>query len=137
MNRGKIIIDGVRGAKLIICGELPEKHEFDTLYFLRDYCHKVVETVPASKSQGSRTPDIKIDGLFWEMKSPRGTGKYTIEHCLKAASKQCENVILDLRRMNGSYRRYLPKVEREFKGNYRLKRLLVITKAQKTIEFKK
>jgi len=130
-KRGSIVIQVSKDANF------PLPHEWNTLHLLQKYAKTAIEFIAPARSQGVRTPDIKMDNLHWEIKSPKGTGKYTMEHCIKAASKQCENVILDIRRMQGSYRHHLPKIQREFKGNYRLKRMKIITKAQKIIDLNK
>lgn len=44
------------------------------------------------------TPDIEVKGTRWEIKSPLGNGKKTIDNNLRAAAKQSTNVILDLSR---------------------------------------
>lgn len=86
---------------------------------------------------GRKTPDIKMNGLEWEIKNPKGKGKYVISRNIYAASKQSSNIVLDLRRMPGSYKHYLSEIEREFNNNPRAKRLLLITKAQMILEFTK
>jgi len=48
--------------------------------------------------QLDKTPDIEIDGMRWEIKSPKGDGKKTIENNFRAARKQSLNV-MDLRRI--------------------------------------
>ncbi len=49
----------------------------------------------------TKTPDIEFMGKMWEIKSPRGKDRRTIENCLRAAAKQSCHVILDLRFMFG------------------------------------
>ena len=115
----------------------PVQHELKTLLFLQNYYQTKIEYLDPSPHQGDKTPDIIMFSLPWEIKSPHGKGKHTLEHCIKAASRQCENIIIDLRRMTGSYRQYIGKIQREFVHNRRLKRLKVITKAQKVLDFTK
>ena len=47
-----------------------------------------------------RTPDILVISTRekWEIKSPIGDGKYTIQHNLYCAMGQSKNIILDLTR---------------------------------------
>ena len=44
-------------------------------------------------------PDIVMQGVAWEMKSPEGSGKYTIKKAVQNASHQSQNIIIDLRRL--------------------------------------
>ena len=69
---GKLIIPSVHGFR-------PESHEIATALKLATAGHQVEFLVP-SNLPGVRTPDLLIDGLEWEMKSPRGAGKHTISH---------------------------------------------------------
>ena len=102
-----------------------------------DISKRILRFLQPANRKDRKTPDIQIGDQKWEIKCPRGRGKNTIEHCVKAAAKQAENVILDVRYMEGSYRRYLGKIEAEFRGNRRLKRLKIITKAQTVIDITK
>jgi hypothetical protein len=43
--------------------------------------------VPVDKDY-TKTPDIKMDGLLWEIKSPKGDSKYTLQRAFKEALKQ-------------------------------------------------
>ena len=104
---------------------------------LRRYIKEDITFLQPANRKDRKTPDIQIGDQKWEIKCPRGRGKNTIEHCVKAAARQAENVILDVRYMEGSYRRYLGKIEAEFRGNRRLKRLKIITKAQTVIDITK
>ena len=42
------------------------------------------------------TPDIIYDNRRWEIKSPEGGSKYTVENNIRRALLQSENIILDL-----------------------------------------
>ncbi|MBQ7515010.1 MAG: hypothetical protein IJS96_01900 [Schwartzia sp.] len=44
------------------------------------------------------TPDISIDGVLWEIKSPTGNSRHTMKHTLQKAAHQSNHVIVDLRR---------------------------------------
>ncbi len=39
-----------------------------------------------------RTPDLNIGGVLWEIKSPLGSGKKTMENNLRSARKQSVNI---------------------------------------------
>ena len=96
-----------------------------------------VELIPKSEKKGIRTPDIIMDGLKWEMKSPKGEGKYLMQNTIQKAVKQSKNVIVDLRRVKRSQERCLKELEKEFDNSRSLRRLKVITKSRKILDIEK
>jgi hypothetical protein len=52
------------------------------------------------RRSSSKTPDLYVlkTDIRWELKSPTGGGKHTVQNNLREASKQSENIILDLTR---------------------------------------
>lgn len=134
-KRGKIIIRGRNHD--IILHEWRDKIEMRTIYILWGYTKTDIEVLSPENIKGFKTPDITMNGLQWEIKNPKGKGKYVISRNIYTASKQSSNIVLDLRRMQGSYRHYMSEIEREFKTCPGAKRLLVITKAQTIIELEK
>lgn len=115
---------------------LPDGVELRTIYALLDWpkLKSNIEVLPVSRYPGYKSADIEMNGLPWEIKNPKGNGKYVVSRNMKTASKQSENIILDMRRMGGSYKEYLPEIKREFTANPRLRRMLIITKAQTIID---
>jgi len=128
---GNIVILGGRA--------VVDRAELRTIYTLQSWpgLQSDIELLPTRRDKGYKTPDIRMNGLEWEIKNPKGKGKYVISRNLYHASKQSANIILDLRRMPGSYKHYLSEIQREFMNNPRAKRLLVITKAQAILDFVK
>lgn len=124
MSTGKIKPNGV----------LLKSHEMATVVFLTELGLDV-ELIPKSNRYGIHTPDIIMCGLEWEMKSPKGKGKYLIQNTLHKATHQSENVIIDLRRIKINQRRCLSEIEKCFYSSYTLKRIKVITKSKKIIDF--
>jgi Contact-dependent growth inhibition CdiA C-terminal domain len=43
-------------------------------------------------------PDISINGIQWELKSPVGVGGNNIQKNMREASAQSKNIVIDLRR---------------------------------------
>lgn len=142
--------------KFISNGVIIEKHEMDTVEFLLYYC-KVLEVVVPPNIKGVRSPDIKLDGvvresdgcnknpkrlikldgIIWEMKSPVGHSKRTIERILKSAIRQSNNIVLDLRRIKLPTDACNYSVRREFQHNKSLKNLVVITKESELLDLYK
>jgi hypothetical protein len=85
------------GKTIIPYGVFPEPHELETARFFNKLGKNVEFLVP-SYIKGSKTPDVKMDNILWEIKSPKGDSKYTFQHAFKEALRQSYNVIFDLRR---------------------------------------
>jgi hypothetical protein len=125
-KKGKITPNGV----------VLQTHENRTVVFLTEQGYDV-ELLPPKQSKGAKTPDIRMNGIEWEMKSPKGKGKYLIQNTLHRALRQSPNIILDIRRLKMKQAESLPKIEKEFQLSKGIKCLIVITKGQKIIDFYK
>jgi uncharacterized NAD-dependent epimerase/dehydratase family protein len=123
-----------KGKKIIPSGVIPEKHELRTADFFTD---RGVDVEFIKSSSARKMPDIKMDGLKWEMKSPIGKGRENLEHAFKAAVKQSVNIIIDLRRSKIHEKKALAKLKREFELSKRAKQLIVINKRDKRLDFSK
>lgn len=125
-SKGKIIPNGV----------ILKTHENATVVFLTEQGFDV-ELIPKSNQQGVHTPDIIVNGIKWEIKSPKGGGSSLMKNTIQKALKQSCFVIIDLRRTKRHQEKCLRELERQFSNSKSIKKLLVITKANKTIEFSK
>jgi len=118
-------------------GAEPEPHEIQTALFLRKTGKRVTFLAPKNQP-GIKTPDIMMDELQWEMKSPVSAGARSIEHAFRSAIKQSENVLFDLRRSRASDQANLTKIKRQItliRGK-ELRRVLVITKEEGLLDLK-
>ena len=113
----------------------PEKHELNTAKFFSEMGKNIVFIRPSNIPSVYR-PDILMDGIEWEIKSPQGKGARTIEKIYKKASEQSANIIFDLRRCGLSDAVAIRQLEREFNDKHS-KRLLIITKTNELIKFSK
>ena len=86
MRKGKIIPNGV----------VLQMHENATIVFFTEL-GRDIELIAPSQIKGARTPDIRMNGLEWEMKSPIGTSSNTIKRSFKSALRRSKNIIFDLR----------------------------------------
>ena len=125
-HKGKITPNGV----------VLERHENATVVFLTEQGLDV-ELIPKSNVQGKHTPDLLMGGLRWEMKSPKGEGNQLMENTIQRALKQSQNVIVDLRRTKRHQTKCLRELEKQFESKKSIKRLKVITKSGKTLDFEK
>jgi len=96
-----------------------------------------ISLVPPSSLDGRKTPDFNMNGLFWELKSPRYSKSSTLEHIFKKAGKQAENVIFYLGRVQGQTRIILKRLKFLFLHSRRVKRLIVISKTEILSQFDK
>ncbi|MBQ9020297.1 hypothetical protein IJ096_03185 [Candidatus Saccharibacteria bacterium] len=125
-KKGKITPNGV----------VLKTHENATAVFLTEQGFGV-ELIPTSNIEGVHTPDIKMDGLKWEMKAPLGEGNQLMENTIQRALKQSQNIIVDLRHTKRHQTKCLRELEKQFLSKKGIKRLKVITKSGKTLDFEK
>ena len=82
-----------------------------------------------------KTPDFETRNVKWELKSPIGNGKKTIENNMRTARKQSENLILDFGRMKLHQTKAISNINYYLKnGSGQFKRVIVITKDKKILE---
>ena len=117
-------------------GVVLKTHENATVVFLTEQGFNI-ELIPKSNISGVHTPDIKMNGIKWEMKAPIGEGNQLIKNTIQKAIKQSANVIVDLRRTKRHQTKCLRELENEFNKSSSLKRLKIITKNRKIIDFEK
>ena len=80
MKKGRIIPNGV----------ILEKHEYKTILLFTEMGVDI-ELIPKSERRGIHTPDVMMGGLKWEIKSPKGDGKYLMQNTIQRAVKQRYN----------------------------------------------
>lgn len=79
------------------------------------------------------TADLRYRNLEWEVKSPVGNGRRTLEKNLRKATRQSSNIILDLSRITIEEDQCILYLRNHIKNFHSIKRLLVITKNQKIL----
>ena len=122
------------GKIIIPVGTIPEKHELETASFFAEL-GKNVEFLPPSYSKGIYSPDVLIDGQRWEIKSPIGSSKRTIENNYRKAQMQSENVIFDLTRIEMGEKIAIEKIKQQFNlRTGKIKRIKIITKDKRILD---
>ena len=87
------------------------------------------------RPERKKTPDIEVAGTRWEIKSPRGNAKKTIENNLRLARKQSNCIILDLRRSKMHSTRAIARTKFYLRTEaHTIKHLKVIAKTEKIID---
>ena len=113
-----------------------EEHEYNTVKLLLN-CGYDIELIPASTVKGFKMPDLVMQGQLWEMKSPQGGGKKTIENTLQTAAKQGKNIIIDLRRCKVDEIQAIKDVQRYFSDSKIIRHIIIITKEELILDLKK
>ena len=126
MDKGKLTQNGVHLAD----------HEYKTVKTLLENGFDV-ELIPPSQIKGLHLPDITINGVPREIKSPEGKSKNTIKHNMQLAKEQSTNVIIDLARCGLPEEEAIKKIEQEFKLSKRLRQLKIIKKSKIILDFSK
>jgi transposase len=101
------------------------------------YLGRDIRFLPPSRIKGQRTPDVSIDGVLWEIKSPHGSGEQTLGRAFKVALKQSPNVVFNLRSCPIPTLKAVRKLTKEFHMAKSAKRLIIITKAGKFLDIPK
>ena len=87
----------------------------------------------------SKTPDLYVlkTNIRWELKSPEGGGKHTIQNNLRSIDRQSENVIIDLSRSKLTDEQGISRTK-EFlsKESSRIKRLKIVQKNGTVLDIK-
>jgi hypothetical protein len=104
---------------------LPETHEVSAAQILSSFLKSDAEFIIRTNYKSA---DVKIGGIFWEIKSPTGTGKRNVERQLQLAMKQSENIVFDARRSKIHITKIRNRLTYQANLTKRLNRLLLITK---------
>ncbi len=124
------------GRTIIPLGVFPEKHELETAAIFLAHGFDV-EFIMPSRTKGSKTPDVMIKGVLWEIKCPTGNGKKTVEKQLQRAGKQSKNIILDGRRTSLGDDNIENELQKKFALVRSIKRILFIKKDGVIIDFRR
>ena len=79
VNPGKVILPTGHPKR-------PEEHEVDTAWVLARHYRTTVEFLIPVDDYKRTSPDVLMNGVIWEIKSPKGKSRYTIQEQFKRAS---------------------------------------------------
>jgi hypothetical protein len=114
----------------------PESHEKEAAWIIARHYNTTVEFLRRMEGYHIRTPDIVLDGVLYEMKSPKGTSNQNVVRQLKRATKQSRNIIFDARRTSVDDEILLSKIRRELQFRHSIRRFIFITKKHEILEIK-
>ena len=112
----------------------PEPHEVDTAMVLARHYRCLIEFIIPVDDYMRKSADIKMFGAQWEMKSPTGYSKSTIENQFRRASKQAKNIIIDTRRTTLKDKEIEKSIIRETKKHSTIKRVIIVNKLENVVE---
>jgi len=112
----------------------PEDNEIQIAQIIANHYNAKVEFLRPIDDYKRKTPDVVINGQLWEIKSPTGKARGSIERQLKRALKQSRNVIIDARRSLLSDSVIELELKRQCTIRRSIRKLVLITKAEIVIE---
>lgn len=121
------------GKTIIPFGAHPEEHEKEIAKILNKYGKNVEFLIPV-EAKYAKTPDITMDGMFWEIKAPNGSSNRTIENNLRCALKQSKNIIIDLRRIKIDETKAINQIKEKFIKVKTIKKIIIIKKNSKILD---
>jgi hypothetical protein len=133
---GCVILKGMDKIR-IPDGYKPELHEIEVAKILVGRFDCEIEFLRPSNSYKVSTPDIEMRGQLWEIKSPLGCAKHTIQEQFKRSSKQSCNIIIDGQRSKRSDEDLVKDIQKEIKLHKTKRRVLFITKDKKVLDMGK
>ena len=114
----------------------PEPHELSAAHILAKHFQCTVEFLTPIDDYKRKTPDFKMLGIYWELKSPVSSSKNAIINCIKRAAKQSQNIVMDIRRSKFNVDNAASVLKNELVKRQSLKRILLISK-EKVVEILK
>lgn len=82
------------------------------------------------------TPDVSINGIEWEIKSPIGDSANNIRKNMREAGLQSRNIVMDLRRSKLHQTRAIGYIKQYMATSRKLDRVLVIAKTKQVLTIK-
>ncbi len=81
------------------------------------------------------SPDVVINGVMWEMKSPLASDRKAIERNLRKACRQSANVVFDSQRMKGASDAEIERELRRLRRHVRaVKRLRFVNRRREVVD---
>jgi len=125
---------GKNGSIIIPAGLDVWDHELRTAQVFARYRY-VVEFLVTDQGQRMKSANVLIDGIEYEIKSPKTDKLSAVERNLKRASKQSSNIIIDSRRMSKIHDTTIQNfLLQKLKQQKAIKRLLLVNRKHQIID---
>ena len=119
------------GKIIIPANAHPWPHELRVAKILAQTGH-TVEFIPKSNI---KTADILLDGIVYEIKSPRSFKTNSLEHIVKGALRQSPNIIIDASYLKNCQTQRLHNfLSTQARMRKQIKKVIFITKTDKIID---
>ena len=112
----------------------PAPHEVDVAKILATHYKTTVEFIMPIDDYKRKTPDIKMHGVLWEIKTPKGKAKSTISNQLRRGSKQSGNLIIDTRHTKIKYIEIERRIIFGVSNSKSIKKVILLNKSGKVVE---
>ncbi len=116
-------------------GAMMEPHEALAADVLAEYGYDVHFIAPHNTYM-SKTPDITMCGVDWEIKSPTGDNRTTVRNILNKAKKQSTNIIFDTIRTNAGDDKIIEQLTTYLETHTSIKKMIVIKKTREIVVLK-
>jgi hypothetical protein len=113
----------------------PDYREMQAAEILSRHFKCRVEFLIPSGSYKQKTPDIVMNGVMWEIKTPQTDQAKKIESILSHAKHQSTSVVIDNRYSKISDEKMRNIVLKFIQIHHTLRRVILITKAKNVLEF--
>lgn len=120
---------------VIPLGAYPEDHEIATAKVLAALGHSIEFIVP-NDGYKIKSPDVFMNGLAWEIKSPTSKSTSSLSRHIKTALKQSRCIIIDSSRTKLSNDIIEKVLRRDVKIHTSTRRLKMITKKRTVLDIK-
>ncbi len=114
----------------------PMQHELDVAQILARHYKCVVEFLQPIASYKTKTPDIVMNGVMWEIKSPTGNSKKSTLESQFNGLKQSRNLIIDARRTKLDDTFVQAQIEKEISKHAKVGKILCILKTTVVFEIR-
>ena len=111
----------------------PAEHEIKAAEILATQ-GKIVMFVKPRTAYKAKSFDVMIDGVDWEIKSPKGNAKFTIIRQLKRGRKQSRHIIIDTSRTKIDDILAEKQIRKSLLEHRSIKRVILITKTFQIID---
>lgn len=112
----------------------PYSHEMFAARAVANYFHNDVTLI--KRSDVAKSADLLVKNVIWEIKSPIGDSKRTMQNNLRTADDQSPNVIINLVRCKMRPDSAINRIRYELGKANKIKQLLVVHKNGKVIRLK-
>ena len=122
--------------KLILNGVVLEKHEMKTVAFFTSSGFDI-ELIPPSNNPRTKSADFIMVGIEWEMKGTQGGSRHTLERRFKKAKQQSRNIVVDLLYSKMDEDIAIRLLERYFRQSRSCRKMIILTKSRKRLDYDK